>query len=155
MLKLKLSRIGKKNQPAYRLVVLEHHKDPWGDCLEFLGQYNPKANPKIIQFKADRIKYWLSKGAQPSPTVHNLLVDQKIIDQPKVVASSGKKRGKALAQEAEKAKAGGIAKATKAASASVPSASSGTTADKEAPKVAKVSNVAEVAEEKPAEENKA
>lgn len=94
MLKICLSRTGKTKQPTYRVIVLEKTKDPWGDYLELLGTYNPRTKPSTIQLKADRIQYWISKGAQPSPTVHNLLVDQKIIDKPKVVASSGRKRGK-------------------------------------------------------------
>jgi len=122
MLKIKLARVGKKNQPAYRLVVLEHKKDPHGDCLEILGHYNPKANPKIIELKTDRIKHWLSVGAQASPTVHNLLVDQKILEGDKVVASSGKKRKKKK-----------VAEATDASKAPSASSAAADTADKEAP----------------------
>ena len=110
MLKICLSRVGKKKQPTYRVIVLEKNKDPWGDYLELLGQYNPRTKPKTIEFNAERIKYWISKGAKPTPTVHNLLVDEKIIEKDKVVASSGKtrKKKKAGAEEtkpAEKDKA--------------------------------------------------
>ncbi len=80
MLAIKLSRVGKKKQPSFRLLVLEKSKDPWGDYLENVGFYNPKARPKVIQLKAERIKYWLSRGAQPTSTVHNLLVSQGVLE---------------------------------------------------------------------------
>lgn len=78
MLCLKLSRIGKKAQVSFRLVVLEKTKDPWGDNLELLGNYNPKT--KKGQFKIERIKYWLSRGAQATPSVNNLLLKEGIIE---------------------------------------------------------------------------
>lgn len=86
MLIIRLSRVGKTKQPSYRLIVSEKTKDPWGRYLENLGFYNPRANPPVIQFKIERIKHWLEKGAQLSDTIHNLLVEQKII--------AGKKRKK-------------------------------------------------------------
>ena len=61
MLAIKLARFGKKKQPTYRVIVLEKSKDPWGDYLENLGTYNPKAQPKVIQLNAERIKYWMEK----------------------------------------------------------------------------------------------
>ena len=103
MLTIRLSRVGKPKQPVYRLIISEKGRDTWGRALEFLGQYNPRANPKYINFNAERVKYWLSKGAQTSDTVRNLLIDQKIIEGKKTspVAISKKRRTKL----AEKAKA--------------------------------------------------
>lgn len=83
MLSIRLSRVGKKHQPSYRLIVLDKRKDPWGDYLELLGFYNPMVKPKVVQFKAERIKHWLSQGAQPTDTVWNLLVDQELVEGPK------------------------------------------------------------------------
>jgi small subunit ribosomal protein S16 len=80
MLSIRLSRTGKRKQPLYRLIVTEKSKDPWGTFLENLGTFNPRSTPVAINFKADRIKHWISKGAQPSETVWNMLVDQKIVD---------------------------------------------------------------------------
>ena len=94
MLSIRLSRVGKKKQPIYRVIVLDNRKDPWGDYIENLGTYNPLKTPKEVILKADRVKYWLSVGAQPSETVHNILVDEKIIDKPKVRATSPKKKAK-------------------------------------------------------------
>ncbi len=91
MLMIRLSRVGKKNLPMYRLVISEKARDPYGRALEILGSYNPHS--KDLQVKADRVKYWLSKGSQMSPTVNNLLLDKKIIDGKKVMASKpGKKK---------------------------------------------------------------
>ena len=90
MLKIRLARIGKKKQPTYRFVVSDSQKDLYGKQLEILGNYNPRS--KVLDIKKERVEFWMGKGAQPSPTVHNLLVDQNIIKGEKVKASkSGKK----------------------------------------------------------------
>ncbi len=96
MLQIKLSRIGKKKMPTYRLVILEKGRDPYGNTLEILGNYNPRLKTKA--FKTERVKYWISKGAQPSPTVHNMLVSENIISGAKVKAWRPKARA---AQEAK------------------------------------------------------
>ena len=85
MVALRLTRVGKKNHATFRLVVSDKRKDTVGSALEILGSYDPHANPPRIEFKADRVKHWLSKGAQPSDTVHNLLVEKGILDKPKKV----------------------------------------------------------------------
>lgn len=101
---IRLTRVGRKNAPSYRVIVVAKHKDPWGKPLEVLGHYNPRRTPVELVLKADRIKHWLSQGAEASDTVWNLLVTAKVVE--------GKKRGtshisKVLAKriEAEKAKA--------------------------------------------------
>ena len=73
MLSIRLSRVGKKKMPSYRLIVTEKTRDPWGKVLEQLGTYDPLAKPKKVAFDLERVKYWMSKGAQPSATVHNML----------------------------------------------------------------------------------
>lgn len=85
MLAIKLSKVGKTNKKVFRIIISEKSKDPFGNVLEILGSYNPHS--KEFQAKADRIKYWLSKGAQMTPTVNNLLIDKKIIEGEKVKAS--------------------------------------------------------------------
>lgn len=104
MLAIKLSRIGKKKQPSYRLIVVEKHKDPWGDYLERVGIYNPRTKPKTIEFDAERIKYWIGKGAQPTATVHNLLVDAKIIEGEKINTITISKKRRAKKEGADAAK---------------------------------------------------
>lgn len=84
MISIRLSRIGRKNAPQFRVVVVPKHKDPWGKVLENVGNYNPRANPPEIKLDAVRIKHWISQGAEATDTVWNLLVDAKIV--------TGKKR---------------------------------------------------------------
>ncbi len=82
MLTIRLLRTGKKNQPSYKVVVTDKKNPPQGGrFVEEVGFYNPKTKEK--NFAKDRITYWLSVGAQASDTVHNMLVNEKIIDQPK------------------------------------------------------------------------
>jgi len=82
MLIVRLQRTGKRGQAYFRVIVTEHTKKPKGEYLELLGTYNP--HEKVLNVKKDRIEYWVSKGAQTSPTVNNLLVNHKIWDKPKV-----------------------------------------------------------------------
>lgn len=78
MLKIRLQRIGRKNDPSFRAVLTDSkNSTKSGRFLEILGTYNPKAGEKIL--KTDRIKYWIGKGAQCSDTMHNFLVHDKII----------------------------------------------------------------------------
>lgn len=79
MVSIRLSRVGNRNAPAFRVIAQESHRAPKSQALEILGSYIPRLTPKTIQLKAERIKYWMSKGAQTSDTVHNLLVSQGII----------------------------------------------------------------------------
>jgi small subunit ribosomal protein S16 len=102
MLTIRLSRVGKTKQPSYRLIVSEKTKDPWGDSLEMLGTYHPLANPPVIAFKNDRITYWISKGAQMSDTVRNLLIDQKVVtgEKRKKVSLSTRRKEKLAKKQA-------------------------------------------------------
>jgi small subunit ribosomal protein S16 len=91
MLTIRLSRIGKKKKPMYRLVVSEKARDPYGRALEILGSYNPFTKELIT--KKDRIEHYLANGAEMSNTVNNLLLENKIIKGEKVKASKpGKKK---------------------------------------------------------------
>ena len=101
MLVIRLTRVGKKKQPSFRVVVQDKTKDPWGKAKDIIGQYNPRTKPKTVVFNEERIKYWLGKGAQPSPTVHNLLVDAKIIKDEKVKAAGGHGKGAEPAKKEE------------------------------------------------------
>ena len=77
MLKLRLTRTGRKKQPMYRLVVIEHSTRRDGRPVELLGYYNPST--KESKFKVEKIQNWLSNGAQPTQTVHALLKKANII----------------------------------------------------------------------------
>ncbi|MBU1034236.1 30S ribosomal protein S16 [Patescibacteria group bacterium] len=96
MLSIRLTRVGKRKQPFYRLIVLEKTRDPWGRSLEILGNYNPHTSPSTLEVKADRVKHWLEKGAQPSDTVWNLFVENKLVE--------GEKRNKIKLSKARKEK---------------------------------------------------
>lgn len=84
----------------YRLVIAEKSKDPYGKALEILGSYNPYT--KDLQAKNERIKYWLSKGSQMSPSVNNLLIEKGVIEGEKVTASKSKKKKKTKKEDNEK-----------------------------------------------------
>ncbi len=73
MLMIRLSRLGAKKKPFYRVVVLEKSAARDGRALEILGTYNPVPNPAHIELNQERIQYWRSHGAQVSSTVQNLL----------------------------------------------------------------------------------
>ena len=80
---MRLQRTGRKNEPYFRVVLGEHTNSAQsGKFIEILGSYDPKAG--VVTVKEDRVKYWLSKGAQASGTVHNFLVDKKLIDGKKI-----------------------------------------------------------------------
>jgi small subunit ribosomal protein S16 len=107
MLSIRFKRIGRKKMPIYRIVVMEKHKDPWANYKEKLGFYNPRT--KETELKEDRIKYWLSVGAQASDTVHNLFVRNGLVeaDKKKAVKISNKRTEKINEKKAaaeEKAK---------------------------------------------------
>ncbi len=79
MLKIRLQRIGRKNDPAFRVVLTDSkNSTKSGRFLEILGTYNPKL--KVRNLSNDRIKYWMGKGAQCSETMHNFLVHDKIVE---------------------------------------------------------------------------
>jgi small subunit ribosomal protein S16 len=87
MLKIRLQRIGRKNDPSFRAVLTDSkNSTKSGRFLEILGTYNPKAKDDAAKksLNGDRIKYWISKGAQTSDTMHNFLVHDKIIEGKKV-----------------------------------------------------------------------
>lgn len=90
MLKIRLQRFGKKNQPSYRVILVEHTAPPQGKFQEILGFYNPRLKQK--EFKKERIEHWLSRGVQLSPTIHNLLVNEGILKKEKVKVWKPKKK---------------------------------------------------------------
>jgi small subunit ribosomal protein S16 len=83
MLKIRLQRTGRTNDPSYRVVVTEHTNGPKsGRAVEKLGSYNPKSKERVLD--ADRITYWISKGAKASGTMHNMLISTGIISGKKI-----------------------------------------------------------------------
>src|SRR3989344_6199230 len=79
MLTIRLFRVGRKNQPAFKIVVTDKRKSSTrGRFVEEVGVYNPLTKQRNL--KGDRVKYWISVGAKPSDTVHNMLVADKVIE---------------------------------------------------------------------------
>lgn len=151
MLSIRMSRTGKKKLPLYSLIVTEKTRDPWGKYTEKLGTYNP--HTKASELKNDRIAYWISKGAQPTETVHNLLVTLGIIKADKVVAGKTKMGKKRVQEEKDKKKAEEEAKAKAEAEAQAKAEAEAKAAE-EAAAAAAAPAVEEVAVEAPAEEVK-
>ena len=79
MLTIRLQRVGRKNDPAFRAVVTDSkNAAKSGKFIEIVGTYNPKSG--LTSFKNDRIKEWMSKGAKVSDTMHNFLVKDKVLE---------------------------------------------------------------------------
>src|SRR3989344_5414900 len=85
MLVIRFQRVGRKNDPAFLIVVTEKRSKPKSGELEILGSFHPKTKATIL--KAERISHWLSRGAKPSPRAHNLLVSRGIIRAKKIHVS--------------------------------------------------------------------
>jgi len=90
MLKIRLQRIGRKNDPSFRAVLTDSkNSTKSGRFLEIVGTYSPKGGDKT--FNTERIMHWVGKGAQLSDTMHNFLVDAKAITAKKINVLSKKK----------------------------------------------------------------
>jgi small subunit ribosomal protein S16 len=83
MLKIRMQRTGRINSPSYRIVVVEHTSSPTaGKFVEKVGTYNPKSKERNLNI--ERVKYWMSVGAKPSDTVHNMLVSLGALNAKKI-----------------------------------------------------------------------
>lgn len=84
MLKIRLQRVGRKHEPVFRLVLTESTNGPRsGKALEVLGSYDSRKGDQA-EFQTDKIKEWMSRGVQLSPTVHNILVSKKVLEGKKI-----------------------------------------------------------------------
>lgn len=95
---IRFYRTGRKHQPSYKIVVADKRRAAGaGRFTEEVGFYNPVTKEKVI--RQDRVKHWISKGAQPSATVRNLLVKEKVIAGAKIPThAKSKKKAEAPAQ---------------------------------------------------------
>ena len=81
---IRLQRVGRKHEPVFRLVLTDSKNGPKsGKFLEVLGNYDSRRSEKA-EFKVERVKHWIASGAQLSGTVHNILVERKVIDGKKI-----------------------------------------------------------------------
>jgi len=93
MLVIRFFRVGKKNQPSFKIVVTDKRRPPRGGrFVEEVGFWNPLTKQKLL--KKERIKYWLSVGAKASDTVHNLLVKENILEDKKIPVHKKTKKKK-------------------------------------------------------------
>ena len=103
MLTIRLTRVGKKNSPSYRVVVADKKRAVKRKFIEIIGNYNPTLTPKQLVIDKDRALFWIERGAQPSDTVNNLMVKLKILaEDKKIMKIYGKKLSKKAVKEGPK-----------------------------------------------------
>ena len=79
MVVIRLSRVGKKNSPSYRVLVADKQRAVKRKFIEVIGHYNPTLKPKELVIDKERALFWMKQGAQPSDTVRNLMADLGIL----------------------------------------------------------------------------
>lgn len=79
MVKIRLTRTGRKHQPHYRIVAVDSRSKRDGSYIEKIGYYNPRTTPPTVKINKDILKKWMDNGAQLTDTVYDLLVREKII----------------------------------------------------------------------------
>jgi small subunit ribosomal protein S16 len=77
--RLRLTRVGNRKNPIWRVVVADQHAKRDGRVIETVGHYNPQTNPSTVSLDEQRVRDWLARGAQPSGTVRKLLHTQGIL----------------------------------------------------------------------------
>ncbi|TCB96160.1 30S ribosomal protein S16 [Micromonospora zingiberis] len=141
--KIRLLRMGKIRNPQYRIVIADSRTKRDGRAIEFVGIYQPKEDPSVIEVKSERVQYWLSVGAQPSEAVQRLLEltgdwqKFKGLPAPPPLKVAAERADRKAAYEAEAKAAAGVAdtpakpakKAAKAAEAEAPKAEAPAAAD--------------------------
>jgi small subunit ribosomal protein S16 len=136
--KIRLLRMGKIRNPQYRIVVADSRTKRDGRAIEYVGIYQPKEHPSIIQVKSERVQYWLSVGAQPSEAVQRILEKTgdwqqfKGLPAPPPLLVAEEKKSRTEIYEAEAKVAAGLAETTKAATPKKSAKSGKADADKAA-----------------------
>ena len=90
--KIRLTRLGDKKSPFYRVVVTDSRKARDGEYIEKLGTFNPLTNPAEIVLNEERTQYWLSTGAQPTETARTILVNKGLLQPAKRAPKTDKKK---------------------------------------------------------------
>ena len=99
---MRLKRFGRKKKPVYRLVVADKRHPRDGETIEDIGQYNPLTDPIVFNINEERVKYWISVGAQPTQTVQRLLSTLGIVKAKKIESTNQKVKKKDLKKSTEK-----------------------------------------------------
>lgn len=149
---IRMQRIGRRNDPAFRILVLEKTSSPKaGTYTDLLGTYNPKT--KALTLAEDRLKEWMAKGAQLSDSLSNLLITKKVIQGTKTASVVSKKNlEKNVAKKAEEAAAAAEAAAKAEAAAEAAKAEPAPEAAPAAPSSAEATEGKEAPEESSPEE---
>ncbi len=94
MVKMRLTRLGDKKSPFYRIVVCDSRKAREGEYIDKIGHYNPLSNPVEVKIDADKAKDWIAKGVQPTETVRVLLIKAGVLEKPTKLSPSKTKTKK-------------------------------------------------------------
>ena len=86
--KMRLTRMGDKKSPFYRIVVADSRKARDGEYVDLVGTYNPLKTPEEVKIDVEKAKKWIANGVQPTETVKNLLVKAGVIEQSKKLSPS-------------------------------------------------------------------
>ncbi len=105
MLRIRLTRVGKKKQPSYRIVVADSRSPRDGAFLKIIGHYNPRTEPMTLDVKEDEAIRWLRQGAQPSETVAKLLTRLGIMEKAGLAPGRQPGKGSPASARAQKAAA--------------------------------------------------
>jgi small subunit ribosomal protein S16 len=100
MVRLRLRRVGLRNQPSFRIVAADKERSRDGRFLEIIGFYNPRTEPATIEIKEDKVFHWLSQGAQPSDSVKQIFNQVGLMD--RFAKFTAGESAEALAEEAKK-----------------------------------------------------
>ncbi|NNF69833.1 MAG: 30S ribosomal protein S16 [Acidimicrobiia bacterium] len=103
--KIRLTRMGKKKQPSYRVVVMDSRQPRDGKYIEQIGRYDPLQDPSVIEIDQDRANLWLARGAQPTERVAKLLEATGAMTQHKVASGKIHTVGEGAVEETEAAPA--------------------------------------------------
>ena len=95
MIRIRLARIGKKGHPSYRIVVADVTAPRDGSYLEWIGNYDPMADPPLVTLKNERASHWLSMGAIPSDAVARLMDQNGLMERTPTQKTATKKKGEA------------------------------------------------------------
>ncbi len=132
--KIRLTRVGKKKVPMYRVVVADERSPRDGRFIEILGQYQPLENPSMVNFNEERALEWLSKGAQPTETVGKLLKITGIMEKHEATLAPKKAKKVRVSKNASKKKP--VAKKAPAKKVATKAKVEETKADADVPSVA-------------------
>ena len=149
--KIRLLRMGKIRNPQYRIVVADSRTKRDGRAIEYVGIYQPKEEPSLIQVKSERVQYWLSVGAQPSEAVQRILEKTgdwqqfKGLPAPPPLKVAPERASRQAAYEAEAKAAAGLAEPAKPAKKAAKAAPAAEAKEAKAAKAAKAAPAAEAA----------